>query len=320
MHGMVFTQVLCRLIIFSVAVFLVSCAPFRILEVEVLQPAKVKIEKDKKVALLDRCIRMKDSPLTFAERSTEMELTTNFAQGINHMFVEMGYDTILPLAQNEAFFLKDSTAPTPLEPDTISGLCEVFNLDYIISLELQYFTVKEYLVTGYWMVRLYEDGKNMPIDSVLLHNTLPWIGYTDMDMLLQDIQAAFWDEGSAYARRLISYWEKTERRVYCQGKVLGMGDVFFQEGKTEEAIRIWQSALKLSNRKAIHGAINLAWVYENSGDFDTALKYLEETQELILKKGIKNSSAVYLKKYLQVIKNRIEQRNILDQQINSDDN
>lgn len=295
----------------------VSCSAYRSLQIEVLQPASIEVERGKRVAFMDRNIRQEDSPLLFVDPESEKSLFREFARGINHVFTEMEYDTLILLAERDRTLLPENVYPYTIPTDTVNSLCRKFNMEYIISLEMQYYEVRRHIVTCKWLVRLYKSGCHAPLDSIILSGFLPDMEYEDMDLLFQDIQIACWDKGASYAKRITPYWEQTERRVYGQGKVLGLGDVFLQEGKTEEAIRIWKGACELSGKRAIQAGINLAWVYEDSGDFARALGFLEWAEKLAGENRINNQTTVYLQEYLQIIRQRIEQQKILDQQINS---
>ena len=313
---MVFAQILRRLIILSAASVMVSCATYRVLDVEILQPAKIQIEPGRRMALLDRGLRKENSPIVFSEPLGDVELIREFANGLNSVMTEMEYDTVLMLMGKERFFVKDNVYPFLLPADSVSAWCSKFNVDYIISLDMVYFEKKGYYLGAKMKVSLYKNDAQTALDSITLDRLLPYSEYEDTDLLLQDLHVIFWDQGEKYARRIIPYWAETTRRVYNHGKVLGLGDVLLKKGKTDEAIEIWEGALKLSDKMAIQASINLAWIYENAGNFDYALTLLQEAKTLAEQKGIHNQDIIYLEKYIQTIQQRIQQQEILNQQIN----
>lgn len=314
---MVFTQILRGLILGLVPSLFISCASYRVLQVEVLQPAKVQIGKEKRIALLERGIRLKDSPVVFQDPDVETGLIREFANGLNNTFVEMEYDTLTILTSRDRYVVDNNAFPHPFPADTISSLCRKFNTDYVISVEMQYFENVKDLLAVKWFMRLYQNGVAAPVDSVTLVNVLPLIDQIDNYGLLQEIEVACWDEGSNYARRIVPYWTETARRIYTQGKVLRMGDVFMQENKTDEAIEIWEGACKLSGKTAIQARINLAWIYENAGDFDTALGFLQEAVKIAQEKNMNGQLTDYLQKYLLAIRQRILHQELLEKQINT---
>lgn len=320
MYGMVFTQMVLRLILVSVVmVCLGSCMPYRTLRVEVLRPAKIQIETGKRVALLDRHIRRRNSPVVFQEKKAEMDLVKDFAQGLNYVFVGMNYDTVVPIETSWVRSdIGEGLCPFALTVDSVNVLCELYQVDYIISLELQHYEMKRHTIVGKWLIRLYESHAKEPLDFVTLQGVIDQPGFEDeeSDRLFQEIRASFWDQGAAYARRIIPYWEETERRVYHRGKLLGMGNSLWEKGKTEEALKIWKAAGEKSDKVAIQAKINMAWFLENEGDFDGALKFLQEALEVVKLKNMKDDLAAYLLKYIENMELRIKQRDILEQQMN----
>lgn len=312
---MVFAQILRRLIILSAVSLMVSCATYRVLDVEILQPAKIQVEPGKRMALLDRGLRKENSPIVFSEPLEDTELIREFGYGLNSVMTEMEYDTVLMLTGKERFFVKDNIYPFLLPADSVTAWCSKFNVDYIISLDMVYFEKNGYYLRAKGKVSLYKNDAQAALDSITLDKLLPYTAYEDTDLLLQDLHVAFWEQGEKYARRIIPSWAATTRRVYNYGKVLGLGDVLFKEGKTNEAIEIWEGALKISDKMAIQASINLAWVYENEGDYEYALTLLKEAKTLAEQKGIHNQDIIYLEKYIGTIQQRIQQQEILNQQI-----
>lgn len=317
MHRMVFTQILRGLIVGLVSMLFISCASYRVLQVEILQPPKIQIGQEKRILLLDRGIRLKDSPVVFQGPDVEISLLREFANGLNSTFVEMEYDTVTILNSSDRYYVENNATPLPFPADTIRSLCRKFDADYVISIEMQYFENDKDLLMVKWFMRLYQNGDSVIADSVTLINTLHPIVYADSYALLQEIEVACWDEGANYARRIVPYWTETARRVYTRGKVLRMGDVFLQENRTDEAIDIWKGACKLSGKTAIQARINLAWVYENAGDFDTALAFLQEAQQIAQEKNTNARLTAYLQKYILAIRQRILHFQLLEQQINT---
>lgn len=296
---------------------MVSCATYRVLEVEVLQPAQIQIEQGKRIALLDRGIRKENSPIIFSDPLGDMELVSEFASGINSITTAMEYDTILMLMGKERFFLKDNLYPFLLSADSVKSWCNKFKVDYLISIDMIYYEKSRYYLNNKWKISLYKNNAVTVLDSITLVSLLPNQEYEDSDFLLQDLHVAYWEQGAKYARRIIPYWEQTERRVYHRGKVLSLGAVLLNNGKIDEAVEVWDGARKLSDKTAIQASINLAWVYENAGEFDYALNLLQEAKNTAEQKGIQNETTIYLEKYIQTIQKRIQQQEILNKQINS---
>lgn len=309
------TRFLCRLICLSVLFLFMSCAPYRILPIEILQPAKIQLDYSKRIALLDRNIHRENSPVVFTEPDTAVSVAKEFVKGINYVFTNMNLDTVFHLKAGDSVAVAEGVFPFAFPADTIQLLCQKYQIDYIISTEIQYYEYQKNTITSKWLIRLYENGQESPLDSVTISKHITEIEYINEKDLHSFLKAIFWDGGMEYAQRIVPSWLQTERRVYRQGKVLGMGDLFLQEDKTEEAIGIWESALQLSPRTAIKARINLAWIYENAGDFEQALAFLQEAEKLANEKRFKNTVTVYLKEYIRLIKQRIDYRDQLDKQM-----
>lgn len=129
------------------------------------------------------------------------------------------------------------------------------------------------------------------------------------------IRVGAWDMGANYARRILPSWVHTERRIYCQGKILRVGDALLLNGREEEAIRIWENAIKLENKTALRAGINLAWVYENAGEFGQAEALLQKALNLARRLQIKRGDKTYIEYYLQIIRQRRERLTVLEQQM-----
>lgn len=321
MYRMVFTQVFCRLILISVVALFTSCSSYRILEVDVLRPATIQVERGKQIALLDRNIRKKDSSVVFTDKSVEIGLIRDFARGMNYGLTEVEYDTVISLGQRNQVMADGNIRPLPLPADSIASWGKRFKVGYIVSLEMQHFELWEDLIYSKWFVRLYEAGENAPLDSMVVQSSFFLSPGGGADDVLQKLRAAYWDGGANYIQRIIPYWERTQRRMYCRGKIMGVSDALWQAGKTEEAMKLWEAALAEQNKTAIQAAINLAWACENNGDFDTALQYLQEAEQIVSRgKMNKNSLTLYAEEYLKNIQVRISQRDKLNQSVDSYEN
>jgi len=317
---MVLTQVLCRLIPGLAVACLISCRPYRVLEVEILRPAKIQVEPGKKVALLDRGIRLNDSVFIFQDEEVEAEFRKEFMRGMNKVLVDMSYDTILPVEGKERMKIYKDMKIKNLPPDSVMAWCRKFQADYLVSLEVIGYEWKEGKISCYWQTGLYKSGERWPLDTFRMYTVLPEkVSYykDGNNWLMEDIYTANWNSGVTYARRIVPYWEKTERRMYNRGRALGLGDGFWQAGRKKEAMNIWEGLIRFSDKKALKACLNLAWSYEEAGDFDASLAYLNQAGKLVQQKKRKGMLADYLKDYLQQIEMRIKQLDALELQLNT---
>lgn len=295
-----------------------SCSGYRTLSVDVMQPAKVGIEPGIPIALMDRNIRVSDDIHHLLAKYGDIDrnnLFVEFVDGMRYVLEESNFsDTLVPLMFQEVTLHEKGFFPLPMEADTVKSLCRRFGVGYLAVLELQYYRTAGQQLNNNWLLRLYRADSGCPIDSLALCNHIG--RHTDhTEEFLENVLAGAWEKGSEYARRIVPYWEPTGRRVYNGGKVLRLGDYYLREGNIDKAIEVWSAALKLSPKIAIRAAIDLAWIYENAGDFRQAAGILEEAEDLAESRELKNAAVDYLRKYVQVIHQRIEKSKVLDRQV-----
>lgn len=317
MYRMFSFPMFCRSFFLAAAFSFTSCMSYRELQVEVFCPAEIPIEKGKKVMLLDRNIYSKDSQVVFQDERAEAGLSGDFVRGMNYVSVGAGGDTVVSLPVQRRTELERGACPSPLPDDSLLFWAGRFGADYIVSLELQYYELESRVLECKSLVRLYEWGKSEPVDSVVLGAVVRWPeieGEEEEPDLFQHIRAAYWDEGVACAKRIFPHWEEGVRRVYKNGKMLGMGDALWQDGQTGKAVKIWESACGKSSGTGVRARINLAWAAEHEGDFRLALRYLQEAEEMAGRVKTGTDLDAYLKRYLREIKRRIERQESLERQ------
>ena len=301
MHGMVFTKIFRRLILGLWGATLCSCTTYRTLSIEILQPAGFHIEQGKKLALLERNIRNENSILTFMKNIPELDreyLFEDFCEGVKFIWETSGYkDAIICLKEQEMGYWNQSSTPPPFAPDSIMNMCRNFHVDYLLSIELQYYDNADPggEINTIWFTRLYDKEQGEPVDSVKISFKLDQEKLGEFDNIPECIRNSFWEAGMISGRHLVPSWQKTQRRVYTSGKVLRLGDTFLRHGDSEEAFNIWTGALKLTPKTAVQAGINLGWLYENAGDFEQARDILSECRKLAEENKLKGEEVNYLK-------------------------
>lgn len=316
---MVFVKVVCRLILLSgLGLGVYSCSAYRVFPVEVLNPAKVYLEPNKHIALLNRNLIMESSVGTLLKKYDDINrdnLVLEFANGMNHVFTEVNFfEPLLPLSVEVEKLWEHEYLPPPMNADSIRHLAEQYGLDYIAVVELQYYKTNRQNFMDDWFVRLYEAASGRVIDSVLLSGQLDW-EVMESEELQTYILAGAWDRGAEYAQRIVPYWEQTGRRVYRSGKVLRLGDAFYKGDKIDEAEQVWQAAMRLSPTLAVRAAMNLAWLAENSGEFRKAADLLWKAREIVQTHHLKGDDVNYLEQYIRIMEIRISQAELLERQI-----
>lgn len=313
-----FTQILRRLMVVLLSGLMCSCTAYRTFHVEVLQPAIFPVSKGCRIAILDRNIHYENSPLVIAKEEedlTENRLFEYFVEGLNSVNADVDWvDTLvtLPIPSFDSIPIK--AIPGILPADSVKRLCRIYNSDYLASIELQQYSIIKSQISNYCYLRLYSSLSGEVQDSVILRHHIARLEDA-MEDIKQGIIFCFWYQGTLYGQRIIPLWQETERRVYDCGKILGVGDALFQNDRIDEALNIWESALRFSPKTSVRARINIAWIYEKEGEFERALEILQEGDQMAKEKNILNNDVLYLRKYISMINNRILQSRKLDQVI-----
>lgn len=294
----------------------ISCTTYRVMQVEVLEPAAVPLAKGSRVALFDRNIQKEGNAVQFADPGVGNELQVAFGDGMNHCFVEMGYDTVMLLGNYRQMRVADIGAVEALPEDTVRAFCRRYDADFVASLEMMAYDYEEDDILCQWFLRLYGAEGGMAVDLVVLEERLPEESFTiDSYDLLDYLAGLFWDAGVSYARRLVPTWNAVERRIYRQGRVLALGEAYWRNGQDAEAEEVWQRASRLSGKTAVQAYVNLAWLQESREDFACALELLREAERIAQEENVSGGVADYVDEYIRILEKRLRERDILSQQM-----
>lgn len=324
MYKIKFLRVLSRLVILSGCGLLVSCMSYRTIPIEIMKPATIELGEGSKVALLDRnisCLNQNKIWIPFSSEIDRTSLFQEFADAVNNVIATTQYtDSLLLLREQGETLLENFSQLQRLPADSIQALCERFNLDYIISIEALYFVPpsKKIYRSNNCFIRLYAKDVPVPLDSVLLQDKIQEDIY-ETENIEARILDGMWDMGNMYAFRIVPYWKQTERRIYTGGRILKVGNALLVAGKTEEARKIWENATKISGKKAIFAAINLAWIYENQDDFEQAISVISKAQCNPAVVKLTDEELNYLNAYRQIIEQRQKEYLMLNQQLSGEE-
>lgn len=321
MYGMGGIKVLCRLTFYGcLALWLcTSCAGYRVLQVEVLEPAGLTLEKGRTIGFWDRNIRPAGDSSFVLNRQPGLsadELSHRFYSVLQSVLCENETDSLLHLAGRDKRYVSDGEIPAPAGAGKLTEFSRRFGMDYVVSLEKIGYAVdvREKRVSCNLFLRLYDCNRGRVSDSVLYENDLTEVLAYE-EGLAENINGIMEMRGVEYARLLKPYWVCVERRIYNGGRVLGMGDIFFLRNDREQARKLWEAATSLNTRQAIRGYLNLAWMYENEGDFYKAEQMLRNGLDIAAKKGVDNADTDYLKIYMEIMVKRIKERALLERQM-----
>lgn len=299
----------------AVSLLGISCTAYRNFSMEVLEPSSISIDINKKLALYDRNVRNADSDLRIEEEESEYHLLREFANGLNNRIIDLKKDTIIFIKNQHRTLLKDGESPQCLSSDIQASLYQEYNIDYLLSLEMISYKMWREDVHCYWLLRLYQQGSDIPLDSVVIDKSL--LADVEMpDAMFDELAATYWDGGYAYAHRIVPTWIKTERRIYKQGRVFALGNAYMETEQFEKAAELWRKVAKMHNIKAIKAHLNLACLCEYMGDFMQAQYYLLQAQKLTQTIKARHQLIDYLQKYMKILNDRIYKESILEKQIN----
>lgn len=313
---MVFTQIFRWLTVVIVSCGLgTGCVSYRTVRIEMLEPAKVFLEKDSQLAFFDRNISYRPDTLACSRGVlSRKEISKAFKDGFNcGLEYAEPADTAFILQQTRDSYCR-GTFPQPVPSELVKKLHKKLGIDYIISLECHYLQQSKDSVYYNWLVRLYSPASTLPVDTFLMSEKV--VLARDSYILQNDIMQKSWDHGKLYAERITQHWSQGERRIYRGGRLLRLGNLYLKAGKTEEAVDTWAVAGNVSPLCGIKGAVNIAWVYENIGDLEYALQVLRDAKQAAGEQGITTGKEIeYLEKYIRIVEDRIGKIAILDSRI-----
>lgn len=297
---------------------MISCSTYRTFEVEVLQPAEKTLTEGKNIGFWYRNVRFASDTtffLYYQDGLAPEELAAIFYYGLNDMVNQEGErDTVAVVPPGHVVY--QDSLPQPLTPGEIKSLCDRMNVDFIVALEMYVYGVNipKHIVNSNYFIRLYSRNSVFPVDTILYKDNLADILSDEYDYVSLMRDNAY-QKGGECAKNLVPYWRTEMRRVYNGEKILRMGDLFLQNNDPGQAKELWEAATRLSPKIALRAYINLAWIYENEGDFSMAQRLLENAVKLAKDNKLDNQVAEYGKQYLKVIEKRIAYSRQLEQQL-----
>lgn len=294
----------------------ISCTAYRNFQMEVLEPAPISIDVNKRMALYDRNIRNAESALRIKKNDdTEYHLLREFANGLNNHKATLGKDTIIFFRNHQHTLLENCKSPEYLPFDTLDYLYKKYQIDYLLSLEMISYKMQEDDINCYWMLRIYHQGVNSPIDSVIINESL-YVNPEKNGVMFEDLAATYWDGGYAYAHRIFPTWIKTGRRIYRQGRILALGNAYMETEQIEKAVELWSRISDMQTKKGVKACLNLACLYESISNYIEAQHYLEQAYKLAQKINANSRLIDYIQKYMEILNKRIHKESILEKQIN----
>ncbi|WP_251621605.1 DUF6340 family protein [Odoribacter lunatus] len=316
-------KILCRLIL-KLAFFLallccISCTTYRTIGVEILEPAIHTLEKERVLGFWDRNIRHASDTSFVLNQYTGIsddELSYSFYTALQTAFYDNQEDSLPFILGKNRVYLSVDTLPLPVTEKILKEIGLNLGMDYIVALEKIGYIVNaaERKVECDLLVRLYDCNKGLMLDSVFYKNDI-MEGISNEGIDVGYINELIIGNGIEYAHRLRPYWKSVKRRIYNGEKVLKMGDFFFLQNDYEQARKLWEAVTQRSPKQAIRGYLNLAWLYEEEGNFLMAKQMLQKGLELVRETEVNNADVNYLREYMNTIIKRIKDCSILENQL-----
>lgn len=230
--------------------------------------------------------------------------------------------------------------PNSLPLQTVSQLCQTYQVDVILSLEffdtdtklavnvtnttistplgnvpgiVHNATLTTLVKTGW---RLYD-----PLGSLLImdeyHLNRSFVSHSQGVNPMEAVKAFVnrkevvtrlgRESGNIYANRLLPFWTRVSRDYYIRGgNAIKIATRKARSGNWDGAAEIWKNESSNPNPKiAGRATFNYAIIYEMNGDLDSAMKWAQKSYEdYNIKLGLK---------YTKILKNRMAKVRVLEQ-------
>lgn len=300
-----------------------ACAGFRTLEVSVLQPGKLNLEKSNlRVMFLDRKLihetdRFTAAALYQAVGLRRADVVDCFYDGLRDGL----RNGVRPVSLTKGLglsprYIPDGMVPTPMTLMEIRRGNRVGNNQYILGMEYCDFGLvggREVHLDDNILLRLYRVADGSVVDEVR-SDTLGLRAETVPGDDFATICNFFYNKGWAYAERMLPTWKPTLRRIYGGNRVLELGDYYFEQEKYDDAQTVWTRALSMKPIVAVKAAVNLAWLYERQENYEAAKALLEAALKSY--PGRKDPALQnYVEDYLRDIQERIDTEDEITNQL-----
>lgn len=221
----------------------------------------------------------------------------------------------LSLATTEIlkFERKDLEGNRALDGDIVDSICNHYNADGVISLELfdsdSYYANNSATVRSLW--RLYYAEKREISDEHSVHtNGTGYHGYHSIVPPQYNAIASAGAHGAQlYYDRIVPYFRRELRHYYGKGSAeFKLAQRAVRVNDWDQAIFFWQSYLENSSHMKKNGraAYNLALAYEVNEDFQSALEWIDQS----IKYGEKHAI-----EYKATLKWRMQEQPLIEEQL-----
>lgn len=288
---------------------LVSCTVYKEYPIEVYIPGDASVPPSaKNAAIVYRNFKYREDTLQhYYKNDYQLFRAKNDPKNLDSLLVTASINEMAADLKNNNAFEEVYIFPvniferhtgdhlTNLPPDLIQKVSQASDADVLIVLETfssffstypQKFdtpTTNEVITVAVWGI--YDPDRKANIERKTMIDTVFWNGYDDEGNYrkgytppprLTALEMASALAGKNYAKRFYATWQIVNR-MYSVPPLPDFSDAafYFEEGKWDQAIALWQKYADDSNGKmAINARYNLALVYELKDDLETADKWL----------------------------------------------
>jgi len=299
--------------IFSLSIFLIltSCTSYRYIDIQVLNPALVKIPKGNlNIVIVDPTktgMIARDSVLEDANSTLLYEqVTKSFNETLRHKFAES------PLFHDVSFLGINRHQFNPklnIFKDTLRKLINPDNLKTQYANEKYSLAVLEYKFKitvekvstfpygGYQLNNKFQFVLfNLENDEVYDRYQLSRTIYWPKNKIDDEIPLAIADVSNQiaemYSQRVVPYWMEEERRImYSHNRMMRKAYKCFCNDDLDQALEIWYRLYNIGTRRlSSRAAFNMALIYEIKDELNSSELWLIKSIE----KKVTQSSVKYL--------------------------
>ncbi len=305
------------LLVFLAVLFMTACVSnYKIVEIEVLKPAQYSVPPD--IA----SIVLVNNSYPFRDTSIHVALLGGTLLVFDSIMVDEFPDTILNSLSNELLMRKffdtvyvDTTnynkeflgkPLNPLSKQQVHEICERHNAQAVLAIGAyshksfvkveevgysEYYSTLDISGVTYW--QLYDAVHEQVIYEKIQTDTLYWDGFgASTQNSLQTFPGI--KEGTLnladymgwkFADNIAPYWENAKRKLYTSGNAYFLSATDWINAKDwEEAEKLWgfiyENGKPIDQARAAH---NIAFSFEQKGDFESAAKWAYNSYEIYSK-------------------------------------
>ena len=336
-----------------ILLLLASCSPVRYIGVEIHNPAALTFPSEmRRLLIVNNAVAQQDVPYEsdFRQLADSIKISADstgydFCLTLGEVMAGFaGFDDVRLLEDDYRKDQQPSIAPI-LTQNEVRQLCYEHDVDVVVSLDRLSFQLKETVVLfemdAYGMVevemagalRVYYPARTNPLTTIVLADTIT----PASTLILQQNDMHKWDllflsdttnllrESAKYLAEearvhFIPYWSEDVRWYYTASDSRWKeASAYAVSERWDKAIEIWQTLYSRTSswKQKARLSSNLALGMELTGDLTEALKYAEQSHQLLRNHlDADNATVKRHELYVRVLSHRIPEEQKLQLQTN----